>query len=77
MNPDPVYGRALLLAEEFLAAARGEVLQLAADDLDQLRASADALRSAPGERSTAARSIAYVVVASAFNQVLTARDRAR
>jgi hypothetical protein len=78
MNPDPIYSRALLLAEEFLATARVEVMQLADDDLDQLRASAAALRSAAAERSSAAKGaehIAYVVVASAFNQALAARER--
>lgn len=78
MSRDPVFSRALLLAEEFLATARGEILELAAGDLDELRASAAALRSAAGDRSTAPKSaehIAYVVVASAFNQALARRDR--
>jgi hypothetical protein len=78
MTSDPVLTRALLLAEEFLAAARVEILELAAGDLDHLRASATALRSAAADRSTAGRSaeqIAYLIVASTFNQVLAARDR--
>lgn len=78
MSRDPVVSRALVLAEQFLATARGEILELAADDLDQLRASATELRSAASDRSAAGRSaehVAYLVVASAFNQLLAARDR--
>lgn len=78
MSRDPVFSRALQLAEEFLASARGEVLELAADDLDQLRITATALRSAAADRSAASRGaerIAYVVVASAFNKVLAGRDQ--
>lgn len=78
MSGDPVFSRAVLLAEEFLSNARDEILELAAGDLDQLRATGSALRTAAADRSTAARTaehIAYVVVASAFNQVLSAREQ--
>lgn len=78
MSRDPVYSRALLLAEEFLAAARLKILETAGDDLEQLRAAGAALRSEATDRSAGAKSaerIAYLVVASAFNQLLGARDR--
>lgn len=77
MSRDPVFSRALLLADEFLASARGEIIALAGDDLEQLRATAAALRSGAADRSTVSRSaenVAYLVVASAFNQLLAERD---
>ena len=77
MSRDPVFSRALVMADEFLASARGEIIELAGDDLEQLRATAAALRSGAADRSSGARSaehIAYLVVASAFNQLLAARD---
>ena len=78
MTSEAVLDRALLLADEFLGSARGQIVKLADDDLDQLRAAATALRSAAADRSTPDKGrehIAYVVVAAAFNQVLAARDR--
>ena len=76
MSPDPVYSRALLLAEQFLAKARLEILELAEDDLDQLRASATALKASAADRTMPGRGaehIAYLVVASAFNEALSVR----
>ena len=78
MSHDPVYSRALLLAEQFLTSSRSEILELAEDDLDQLRAVATELRSAAADRSSAPKGpehIAYLIVASAFNHALAARDR--
>ncbi len=78
MEHDVVTERALRLAEEFLAVARTEVIELAHDDIDQLRASASALRAAAGDRSTSGRGaerVAYVVLATAFNEVLASRER--
>jgi hypothetical protein len=78
MNHDVITERALRLAEEFLAGARTEVLELANDDIDKLRASASALRAAAGDRSTpgkGAEHVAYVVLATAFNEVLASRER--
>ncbi len=75
---DPVFSRALLLADDFLASARGEIMELAGGDLERLRATAAALRATAADRTTGARGaehIAYLIVASAFNQLLAARDR--
>ena len=77
ISRDPVFSRALLLAEEFLSSARLEILDLAGDDLEHLRATASALRSQAADRSMGSRSaehVAYLIVASAFNRLLAARD---
>lgn len=76
MNSEVIVSRALLLAEEFLARAQSEVLDLAEHDLDRLRDSATALRTAASDRSSEAKTaerVAYLVIASAFNQLLAAR----
>lgn len=78
VSTDAVLHRALVLAEDFLSTARDEMLELAAGDLAQLHATATALREAAADRSTGPRSaerIAYLVVASAFNRVLQAREQ--
>jgi hypothetical protein len=81
MQRDAITSRALQLAEEFLAGARVELLELAHDDLDQLRASAAELRTATSDHTTTGRStehVAYVALATAFNQALARRNgRAR
>ena len=75
MNSEVIVSRALLLADEFLARAQSEVLDLGERDLDRLRESATALRTAASDRSSEAKTVervAYLVVASAFNQLLAA-----
>lgn len=77
---DHITERALRLAEDFLASARTEILELADDDLDRLHGSAAALKAAAADRSTPRKTtehVAYSVVASAFNEALASRNRQR
>lgn len=76
METDPIVARALQMAHGFLKNGRPELMELAQDDLEKLRASASSLKAAAVEHtgtSKGADQIAYVLVASAFNQVLGAR----
>ena len=75
---DPLVARALALADEFLAAGRSEIGELAEGDIERLHAAALALRSAatgPATASRRAEHVAYLLVAAAAQQVLAARDR--
>ncbi len=77
MQNDTITSRALTMAEEFLAGARIELLEMAHEDLDQLRDSAAELRAAATNRSTSGRSaehVAYVALATAFNEALAKRN---
>lgn len=77
MQHDTITARALRLAEEFLAESRVELLELAHNDLDEMRSSAAELRALAADRAANARStehVAYVAVAAAFNDTLAKRD---
>ncbi len=76
VHNDQISDTALRLADDFLHQARQQILDLAHDDLEQLRTSATALRAAATDRSSQRKSseqIAYALVASAFNEALTNR----
>ena len=76
VDNDQISDVALGLADAFLHQARQQILELAHDDLEKLRTSAAALRDAATDRSSQRKSseqIAYALVASAFNEVLTNR----
>lgn len=67
---DEITNRALALAEEFLSHARPLILELAQDDLRQLRDAATELKVAGEGRGKSSEHVAYTLVASAFNELL-------
>jgi hypothetical protein len=80
VEEDPISKRALALADEFLAAARPAILELAEDDLEKLKESAQLLHAMPSDPTSHQRNsehVAYALVASAFNESVARRKRSR